>query len=111
LFEPAASGPDTLPQRTSSIFEEKPSAATPTESLPGFGEILDRLSEGQRDVLQSGAGTPSPVDQAMAPPRSVSPPANPARPEAGESEWNMDQFRRDLQNIASTLRQNEERER
>lgn len=111
LFDPAAPGPDTLPQRTSSIFEERPSAATPAESLPGFGEILDRLSQGQRDVLQSGAGTPSASDQAMAPPRPIPTPSDTARPETGESEWNMDQFRRDLQNIASTLRQNEERDR
>ncbi len=97
---------DTLPQRTSSIFEERVDD-TPAESLPGFGEILDRLSQGQRDVLQSGAGVPSNADAAAAP-RPAEP--APAR-EAGESEWNMDQFRRDLQNIASTLRQNEDRGR
>ncbi len=101
LFEAPASGPDTLPQRTSSIFEEKVSSEAPTESLPGFGEILDRLSQGQRDVLQSDAGEAD--DEA----------ARPDRPLAGspESEWNMDQFRRDLQNIASTLRQNDDRNR
>lgn len=99
-----AANADTLPQRTSSIFEERVDEA-PAETLPGFGEILDRLSQGQRDVLQSGAGVPSAADPA-APPR----PADPAAGrEAGESEWNMDQFRRDLQNIASTLRQNEDR--
>jgi len=102
LFEATASGPDTLPQRTSSIFEEKVSSDAPTESLPGFGEILDRLSQGQRDVLQSGSGEPADDE-----------PARPDRPLAGspESEWNMDQFRRDLQNIASTLRQNDDRNR
>ena len=101
MFEAPASGPDTLPQRTSSIFEEKVSSEAPTESLPGFGEILDRLSQGQRDVLQSDAGEAD--DEA----------ARPDRPLAGspESEWNMDQFRRDLQNIASTLRQNDDRNR
>ena len=110
LFEAPASGPDTLPQRTSSIFEEKPSDATPTEALPGFGEILDRLSQGQRDVLQSGQ--PASSDASTAVPRaSVSPSAEGALSGAAESEWNMDQFRRDLQNIASTLRQNEERDR
>lgn len=99
LFDGAASGPDTLPQRTSSIFEERPSDAAPTETLPGFGEILDRLSQGQRDVLQSsGDSLPSAA------------PENPLV-DGVESEWNMDQFRRDLQNIASTLRQNEERDR
>jgi cell division initiation protein len=96
--------PDTLPQRTSSIFEERADGDTPAESLPGFGEILDRLSQGQRDVLQSGAGVPAPDDAASAPR-----PAEAGQP--GESEWNMDQFRRDLQNIASTLRQNEDRGR
>ncbi len=114
LFEaPAASGPDTLPQRTSSIFEERVADGAPTEALPGFGEILDRLSQGQRDVLQSGAGDPSPADVVPAP-EPVSPSAPPReRPLAGtpESEWNMDQFRRDLQNIASTLRQDDDRSR
>lgn len=99
---------DTLPQRTSSIFDERAAEEAPAaETLPGFGEILDRLSQGQRDVLQSGAGVPSNADGAAAPR-----PAEPAPGrEAGESEWNMDQFRRDLQNIASTLRQNEDRGR
>ena len=104
-----ASNPDTLPQRTSSIFEERADREdAPAETLPGFGEILDRLSQGQRDVLQSGAGIPSVNDDAAAP-RAVDPAA--PQPAAGESEWNMDQFRRDLQNIASTLRQNEDRGR
>ena len=98
---------DTLPQRTSSIFDERAAEDAPAETLPGFGEILDRLSQGQRDVLQSGAGVPQSTDTAAA-----SRPAEPAPDrEAGESEWNMDQFRRDLQNIASTLRQNEDRGR
>jgi hypothetical protein len=109
LFEAPASGPDTLPQRTSSIFEEKPSD-TPTESLPGFGEILDRLSQGQRDVLQSGSAPSSSESSAGAPRGSAAPSDGPLSG-SGESEWNMDQFRRDLQNIASTLRQNEDRDR
>ena len=58
LFDGPA-GADTLPQRTSSIFEEKPANAAPTEAMPGFGEILDRLSQGQRDVLES-SGDASP---------------------------------------------------
>ena len=104
-----ASNADTLPQRTSSIFEERAEREdVPAETLPGFGEILDRLSQGQRDVLQSGAGIPAANDDAPAP-RAVDPAA--PQPVAGESEWNMDQFRRDLQNIASTLRQNEDRGR
>jgi cell division initiation protein len=101
LFD-GGTGPDTLPQRTSSIFEEKV-GATPTEAI---GEILDQLSQGQRDVLQSGGDTAPKA----APPQS--PRSGSAEHAAdGESEWNMDQFRRDLQNIASTLRQNEERNR
>jgi cell division initiation protein len=108
LFESSGVGPDTLPQRTSSIFEEKPSAAAPTEALPGFGEILERLSQGQRDVLQGGASEPSDSDADA--PRTAPTSDAPIR-ETAESEWNMDQFRRDLQNIASTLRQNDERGR
>jgi cell division initiation protein len=108
LFDAGGSGPDTLPQRTSSIFEERVSDSAPTESLPGFGEILDRLSQGQRDVLQSGAGVPSGEEPAPAPRASM--PKGP-HGDGAESEWNMDQFRRDLQNIASTLRQNDDRNR
>jgi cell division initiation protein len=109
LFDAGASGPDTLPQRTSSIFEEKTSEAAPTEALPGFGEILDRLSQSQRDVLQSGAGIPASSDPIAASSRPApSPPGSMG--DAPESEWNMDQFRRDLQNIASTLRQSEPRD-
>jgi cell division initiation protein len=107
LFDAAGTGPDTLPQRTSSIFEEKPSADAPTESLPGFGEILDRLSQGQRDVLQSGAGEPADAADEPAAPTA----RDVAGADVPESEWNMDQFRRDLQNIASTLRQDGERGR
>jgi len=102
-----AANPDTLPQRTSSIFDERAAEDAAAETLPGFGEILDRLSQGQRDMLQSGAGVPPTVDAAAAP-RPAEPAAGPA---GAESEWNMDQFRRDLQNIASTLRQNEEHNR
>ncbi len=102
LFDATASGPVTLPQRTSSIFEERPAEGAPTEALPGFGEILDRLSQSQRDVLAPG-GDSAPSDPAA--------PSRPARSDSPESEWNMDQFRRDLQNIASTLRQNDDRDR
>ena len=102
LFD-GGTGPDTLPQRTSSIFEEKPGEVTPTEAL---GEILDQLTQGQRDALQSG-GDAAPKTAAAQSPR----PGSAEHAADGESEWNMDQFRRDLQNIASTLRQNEERNR
>ncbi|MCI0452206.1 MAG: DivIVA domain-containing protein [Candidatus Latescibacteria bacterium] len=110
LFDASGSRPDTLPQRTSSIFEEKAPESAPTEALPGFGEILDRLSQGQRDVLESGSGVPAASDPASAPPRPAPPAQGGSIGETRESEWNMDQFRRDLQNIASTLRQSEPRE-
>jgi cell division initiation protein len=107
LFDAAPAGPESIPQRTSSIFEEKPSDATPAEAVPGLGEILDRLSQSQRDVLASSSDD---ADEAPA-----TRPAPAAPPDAAssdvESEWNMDQFRRDLQNIASTLRQSEDRSR
>ncbi|HXV14317.1 MAG TPA: hypothetical protein VEC56_08935, partial [Candidatus Krumholzibacteria bacterium] len=109
LFD-AASGPDTLPQRTSSIFEEKTSEGAPTEALPGLGEILDRLSQGQRDVLQSNAGVPASSDPVATPARPAASTPGSSIGDAPESEWNMDQFRRDLQNIASTLRQSEPRD-
>jgi cell division initiation protein len=106
LFEGAPSGPETIPQRTSSIFEEKPSDETP-EAVPGLGEILDRLSQSQRAVLESTSGSAADAPAPRAPGAAPTPGAvsNDA-----ESEWNMDQFRRDLQNIASTLRQSEDRD-
>jgi cell division initiation protein len=104
LFE--AAGADTLPQRTSSIFEEKASAA-PGDSLPVFGEILDRLSQGQRDVLESSRPNDATPAGPSAPPRPV--PAKDSLADEVVSEWNMDQFRRDLQNIAATLRESEDR--
>jgi hypothetical protein len=104
LFDAAPAGPESIPQRTSSIFEEKASDATPAEAVPGLGEILDRLSQSQRDVLASSTD-----DETQAPAtRPAAAPADAAGSDV-ESEWNMDQFRRDLQNIASTLRQSEDR--
>jgi cell division initiation protein len=77
---------EKAPARTTTLFEAIASAGQTGEALPGISDILDRLSQGQRDTL---AATPTP--------RKETAPA-PAEP-APAPEWNMDQFRRDLQNI------------
>jgi hypothetical protein len=86
---------ERAPQKPSNLFEalasgSKP-AAGPAETLPGINDILDRLSQGQRETL---ASQPQPQ-----PRREANPPAPPASDGTASSEWNMDQFRRDLQNI------------
>lgn len=80
---------ERTPPRASNLFEALASGSAPapasSEVLPGISDILDRLSQGQRDAM------------AATPPRTEPAPATPEGPPA--SEWNMDQFRRDLQNI------------
>ena len=99
--EPAAPAPaprpaveEGIPQKTSNLFEALASGTAPDrapgEALPGISDILDRLSQTQRDQGPRDAAAP-------APPRRENPPA-PNEP-SPSSEWNMDQFRRDLQNI------------
>jgi cell division initiation protein len=77
---------EPAPQRTTNLFETlaASNAAPANDALPGISDILDRLSQGQRDTLSAA---PKPA------------PATPAAAEPSASEWNMDQFRRDLQNI------------
>jgi cell division initiation protein len=81
------------PARAANLFEAVSAAPPETDAIPGIGEILDRLSQSQRETL---ASTPVvPVD-APVPPVAPRPDAAPV---AGQPEWNMEQFRRDLQNI------------
>lgn len=75
--------------RTSNLFETLAGNTQAGETLPGINDILDRLSQSQRDTL---ASVPPRREPAPAPPA-------PAADPAASSEWNMDQFRRDLQNI------------
>ena len=87
---PAAPGP--APVRSASLFETVSSAPGVGETVAGIGEILDRLSQEQREVYESAPGAePAPPVVPPAPPRPEVAPA--------QAEWNMDQFRRDLQNI------------
>jgi len=71
--------------KAANLFETIAGTATPaTDVLPGISDILDRLSQGQRETLApTPRREPTPVDPAPVP----------------ASEWNMEQFRRDLQNI------------
>lgn len=79
------------------LFDTLAGNAQASETLPGISDILDRLSQGQRETL---ASSPQPRETlAPAPRRDPIPaPPGPGDPTAS-SEWNMEQFRRDLQNI------------
>jgi cell division initiation protein len=92
---PAAPKPavdERAPQKSTNLFEALASGSAPSgsaaETLPGISDILDRLSQGQRETIAPP----------VAPRKEPAPPAAPA-PDSSTSEWNMDQFRRDLQNI------------
>lgn len=89
--EPLAPTPAPRP---ANLFEGPGSPIPSSDAIPGLGEILDRLSQGQREVLEH-------TQNMELPPLGMqSPPARPgASAPEGSAEWNMDQFRRDLQNI------------
>jgi cell division initiation protein len=82
--------------KASNLFDTLAGNTQAGETLPGISDILDRLSQGQRETLASSA----PRESIAVPPRRepAVPPA-PAVDPSPASEWNMDQFRRDLQNI------------
>jgi len=88
---------DRPQQKATNLFEALASAPSSpgTDPLPGISDILDRLSQGQRDTMSAAPQPPPPQPQPQ-PRREASPPAPDGPP---SSEWNMDQFRRDLQNI------------
>jgi cell division initiation protein len=88
VLAPAPRAEETAPPRGSNLFDALAGPTQAAEALPGISDILDRLSQGQRETLASVPPRREPV---AAPP----PPADPSP----ASEWNMDQFRRDLQNI------------
>jgi cell division initiation protein len=72
--------------KATNLFETLVGSTPAADVVPGISDILDRLAQGQRDTL---AATPR-REPAAAPAPAESAPS---------SEWNMDQFRRDLQNI------------
>lgn len=83
------------PVRPANLFETIATGAPETETIPGIGEILDRLSQGQRETLESSPAAPQDAPAAPVPPAAP----RPAGPASTQPEWNMEQFRRDLQNI------------
>jgi cell division initiation protein len=88
---PAAPEPRTAEEakpvpKATNLFETLIGSTPTADAVPGISDILDRLAQGQRDTL---ASTPR---------REPAPAPAPAET-APASEWNMDQFRRDLQNI------------
>ena len=84
-----AAAQTAAPARGTNLFEALSSAPVENDPVPGIGEILDRLSQSQRDALEATQK----IDGVA--------PVPPARPDASapQPEWNMDQFRQDLQNI------------
>jgi cell division initiation protein len=96
---PAAAAPrpaeERAPAKASNLFDTLAGNTQAGETLPGISDILDRLSQGQRETLSS-----VPQREAPSTPRRDGVPVQPAAADpAPASEWNMDQFRRDLQNI------------
>jgi len=92
---PAPEPPASVPApRTANLFDGSATPVAAGDAIPGLGEILDRLAQGQREELGN-------TQKFELPPLAM--PAPPARPDVpapdGPSEWNMDQFRRDLQKI------------
>ncbi len=89
---PKSGAEERAPQKPANLFEalasSSPAQPAATDPLPGIGDILDRLSQGHRE-----ATTSAPPRRDAAPPAPDGPPA---------AEWNMDQFRRDLQNIVGS---------
>jgi hypothetical protein len=97
---PAPRPPVEEKPKASNLFEAlaaaNPAPGEPaTEALPGISDILDRLSQSQRDTLASGQRDIPAQRETITPPRRDE--AAPAT--ESSSEWNMEQFRRDLQNI------------
>ena len=83
----------------SNLFDALAGNTQAGETLPGISDILDRLSQGQRETLASAPQPRETLSTPPAPRRDAIPaPPGPGDPTAS-SEWNMEQFRRDLQNI------------
>ncbi|HEX5132491.1 MAG TPA: DivIVA domain-containing protein [Candidatus Krumholzibacteria bacterium] len=98
--------PESPKPRPASLFSS-PAPAPPAgegdgESIDGLGDILDRLSQSQRDML-AGEANERPAPQPATPPAAPAAPGRPAA-EPAESEWNIEQIRRDLQRLAAVPR-------
>ncbi len=94
----AAPRPAEVAPPKSNLFDTLAGNAPAGETLPGISDILDRLSQGQRETLAATQPREI-VSPAPTPGRDPIPaPPGPGDPTAS-SEWNMEQFRRDLQNI------------
>lgn len=95
---------EAAPQRPAP--EVRAASDSDNEKIGGIGDILERLSQSQRDTL-----APQPLETeasfspehtpASIPPRSPEPVLH---TESSESEWNIEQIRRDLQRLASAPR-------
>jgi cell division initiation protein len=107
LFErQQAAAPKPAPQKTAPAPDVRAVSDSDNEEIGGIGDILDRLSQSQRDTL-----APQPLETeasfspehtpASIPPRSPEPVLH---AEPSESEWNIEQIRRDLQRLASAPR-------
>jgi len=98
----AAPAPRPAPVRQPAPAPEARPEASDAEQIAGIGDILERLSQSQRETI-----APEPLETestftpehrpASIPPRSP----EPIHPEKSETEWNIEQIRRDLQRLAS----------
>lgn len=105
--------------RVSNLFESRPRPAAPERPAPppkpaapearpepadkeGLGDILDRLSQSQRDVLESSTTQSPPI---ATPTESDEPVTAPG--ETAEPQWNIEQIKRDLEKMASITRRPE----
>jgi len=90
---------EPAPAKVNNLFDTLAGNTQAGETLPGISDILDRLSQGQRETLAAAQPQPRETLPPAAPRRDPIPaPPGPGDPTAS-SEWNMEQFRRDLQNI------------
>lgn len=100
---PAAPAPKAppAPEPPTATLEDD---ASDTDQIAGIGDILERLSQSQRETL---APQPLETESGFAPehkPASIPPRSPEPVHEPSESEWNIEQIRRDLQRLSSTQR-------
>jgi cell division initiation protein len=89
---PAAPRPAADPNKPVALEKE-------TEAIDGLGDILDRLSQSQRDMRNESAPSAAPPQPTPSPVRDEE-----TASDDGGSEWHIEQIRRDLQRLASTTR-------
>jgi hypothetical protein len=103
---PPRPAPPAAPAKPTEPAATARDAESDNDEIAGIGDILERLSQSQRETL-----SPQPLETestfapehtpASIPPRSPEPVDH---TDSSESEWNIEQIRRDLQRLASGQR-------